>query len=58
MKCPEQKTETRVLAKGETMSTALYFEVPETETAKTLALVVNGYDGKGVSTAMELKLGK
>lgn len=55
---PDQKTETLILGKGATMTTALYFEVPETETQNSLALIVNGYDEKGLSTSIELKLGK
>ncbi len=55
---PDQKTETLVLAKGQNITTALYFEVPDTETLNTLSFIVNGYDEKGLSTTLELKLGK
>ncbi|MDZ4757562.1 MAG: DUF4352 domain-containing protein [Bacteroidota bacterium] len=55
---PDQKTEIHELAKGQTLTTALYFEVPETETVNSLSFIVNGYDAAGVGIAMELKLVK
>ncbi len=55
---PDQKTDTQVLVMGQTMSTALYFEVPQSETTNSLTLIVNGYDEKGVANTLTLKLGK
>lgn len=55
---PDQKIETQVLVKGQTMSTALYFEVAQSETTNSLTLIVNGYDEKGVANTLTLRLGK